>query len=262
MVKSRRAFTLVELLLVVAIISILIAMLLPSLRYARDNSAEAKCRANIGTVGRGTLAYAASNQGEFPANRFRPNPLAAQHVTWRSLVVKGAYVGDGELWVCPGPAPRALSEFGYNIHGSQCVDDVRKQNYAYNGAAFWRFSPNGAPDGSDGGANGRYGMPNGRSEMTLKNVRKPSVTFILLETQAIYPDLGDWCITWGSFGNNDFPIGYWHRRGANWAMADGSAQWMRVLDTALPECRWHNNAEPNNSHSDWPSLVLNTPHAK
>ena len=40
-------------------------------------------------------------------------------------------------------------------------------------------------------------MRSGTAEITLRTVLRPSVTFMLLETRERYPDLGDWCVTWG-----------------------------------------------------------------
>jgi prepilin-type N-terminal cleavage/methylation domain-containing protein/prepilin-type processing-associated H-X9-DG protein len=248
MSSLRRAFTLIELLLVVSIISLLIAILLPSLGKSREAARETLCRSNMSQIGRGTINYAGEYRGEFPANRFRVDQTLNQHVTWRWLVVKGKYVGDGDLWLCPGPAPNATGEQGVNIHGSQCVGDVAKANYAYNGTAFWRFAPNGAPDGSHPYPD--YGIPNEKSELTLRNIRRPGQTFIILETRAFYPDIGDWAKNWA-----DPIIGYWHRRGANWAMVDGSVRWSKLMDTANPDCWWHNFVEPQNMHIDWDSQV-------
>lgn len=62
----RRAFTLVELLVVVSIIAILIALLLPALAKARTLASQAVCAANIRSLLQGCFEYAQSYGGQYP----------------------------------------------------------------------------------------------------------------------------------------------------------------------------------------------------
>lgn len=63
--STRRAFTLLELLVVVSIITVLIAMLLPALGKARERVRQANCAGNLNQIGKGFLTYAAES-GSFP----------------------------------------------------------------------------------------------------------------------------------------------------------------------------------------------------
>ncbi len=70
------AFTLVELLVVVAIIAILAAMLLPSLSKAKVASQAAYCMSNNRQLGMAWLLYATDNNGNVVRNvPFNPDPL-------------------------------------------------------------------------------------------------------------------------------------------------------------------------------------------
>src|SRR5579859_1560042 len=62
----RRAFTLVELLVVTGIIVLLIAILLPVLSSARESARRAKCASNLRQIGQSLTAYATANDGSFP----------------------------------------------------------------------------------------------------------------------------------------------------------------------------------------------------
>lgn len=63
---ARRGFTLVELLVVVAIIALLIAILLPGLRLARQHGQSAKCLAHLRQLSLAVVLYTQENQDRFP----------------------------------------------------------------------------------------------------------------------------------------------------------------------------------------------------
>ncbi len=60
--KAHRAFTLIEVLVVVAIIALLIAVLAPSLRRARDGARAAVCISNLHQLSIAQVVYAAENK--------------------------------------------------------------------------------------------------------------------------------------------------------------------------------------------------------
>ena len=64
--KRLKAFTLIELLVVIAIIALLVAMLLPTLKKARELAHRAVCRGNERTIAMACLAFAEDNNGYGP----------------------------------------------------------------------------------------------------------------------------------------------------------------------------------------------------
>ena len=64
--RASRGFTLIEVLVVVAIIALLISILLPSLRLARAQAKNTACRGNLHDLGTSFHAYANSQRGFFP----------------------------------------------------------------------------------------------------------------------------------------------------------------------------------------------------
>ena len=61
--RPQRAFTLVELLVVIGIIALLISILLPSLSKARESANNIKCMSNLRSLYQATLLYANTSKG-------------------------------------------------------------------------------------------------------------------------------------------------------------------------------------------------------
>ncbi len=98
---SRRAFTLVELLVVITIIGILVALLLPAVQAARESARRVQCANNVKQIALAAQSYSEA-LGVFPAGgiQAKPNPTAnlngwnrpttndfSNNFTWATLIL-------------------------------------------------------------------------------------------------------------------------------------------------------------------------------
>jgi prepilin-type N-terminal cleavage/methylation domain-containing protein/prepilin-type processing-associated H-X9-DG protein len=64
--RTQHAFTLVELLVVIAVIAVLIALLLPALKKAREQALQVACLSNMRQISLATFMYVGENKGHWP----------------------------------------------------------------------------------------------------------------------------------------------------------------------------------------------------
>jgi prepilin-type N-terminal cleavage/methylation domain-containing protein/prepilin-type processing-associated H-X9-DG protein len=101
--KGREGFTLVELLVVIAVIAILAAILYPVFAVAREKARQTGCASNLKQIGTAVQMYLQDYDGTYPDNPYpnhAPNPV--ETLDYRPYYVSlFPYVKNYELFICP-----------------------------------------------------------------------------------------------------------------------------------------------------------------
>ncbi len=134
---SRRAFSLVELLIVVGIIAVLIAILMPTLSLARESARRTLCASRLRQIVAANILYATENtEHMIPGTRddgFTQTPpnYNTEHCIWISHEAYNAYVkygGSNLILTCPNLEESGLP-FDPGANGGQTIGWVMGYNF-------------------------------------------------------------------------------------------------------------------------------------
>jgi len=272
--RSReRAFTLVELLVVIGIIAIMIGILLPTLNKARKSAKQTVCLSNLRQIGTGWTMYLTDYKGHLPyyiwSNAQIPNKAAMSTDQINSIIWHGYWMGilsdyrvqSGQL-LCP----EAIEPVSFNANkgfgtafnawsgqwqgttvvgimidktkGINNTSDASKSGYRVGSYEFNRNVTAHDEDSKYFGYNINQVKPQADVPIFFDSVWVDGNDFGSGPPYAVPPDL------YGYAAANTTKTDHWrfliarHGRGINVCMGDGSAHWVGLED--LFQLRWQN----------------------
>ena len=207
-----KAFTLIELLVVIAIIAVLMAILMPSLRAAKDQAKRVHCVSNLKTLSLAWFMYKDENDDK----------LVGGHTGSDHWVLRPS--GDSVEQKKDAIRNGALFPYVHNtIDVYRCPADLRVKDPRQ--FAFRSFS-------IAGGANGE-GSSGSVVAIKYSDIRRPAEKYVFLED--LDPrgyNTGSWIIRLGPPSWVD-PLAMWHNERSTIGFADGHAEMHRWQDRSF-----------------------------
>ena len=235
-------FTLVELLVVVAIMSLLLAILLPALGRAKELAVSVKCQANVHQLGIAWHTFVMDNKGRLPSAE-TTGYGKAQELAYAGFNPERWVLSDGNGNTEKAITDGALWDYVTSIPSYRCPADktVKKWSYAinllmagHNGQQWLARYPDGWEDHA----------------FRLSEIEVPASAIVFVEEDGGNINAGSWMV--GTEGDEwvDIPAHY-HSESANFSYADGHSERYEWRDPRTIEMTGHFVITPANPDLEW-----------
>jgi prepilin-type N-terminal cleavage/methylation domain-containing protein/prepilin-type processing-associated H-X9-DG protein len=206
-------FTLIEILVVIAIIALLAAILFPVFARARENAKRASCQSNLKQIALGLIQYTQDYDERFP------NWVPPEGGTPFWYVMAAPYFKSQQIFRCPSQ-PRTTDAFGTTYYSS--------------------YAMTGMDDGGGGPGTGNEHHMYDADGAHMSWIYKPAITYLVVESErTVYgttaPEDGYYLVKTGgvSFGNpitsaSAKSVRPEHFGGYNVAFVDGHVKWVKL----------------------------------
>lgn len=218
---SKRGFTLVELLVCIAIIAALTALLFPVLMRARESARKATCQTNLRQIGMAFRLYQNDYDFYYPCNG-DPNLWMGRN--WRVLIQD--YLPGGRMQSLPPGYPTPVSVKHSDVlwcpSDSQAVRTWERTSYAYSASFFH------APQQINALASSLAGSTCAQAAtivgaLRVLPVQAQSDSMVRLPAQKAL--VAEWLSNHEPFAGD---CGFWNWQGsANYLFADGHVKYLR-----------------------------------
>lgn len=171
------AFTLVELLVIIAIIAILVALLLPVLAGAHNRARRMACLNNLKQINLAVHVYAGNNDDTLPSAGLGTF-ISFTELIKSDLGLHGAPSSQDQIFTCPADTFYFdETTAAYIPHGHHEQANYNYSSYAFDGLNLVTNYPNLAYNGPLPGIGGRQ----------LGSVKTPVKTVLVLEEAGFFP---------------------------------------------------------------------------
>jgi len=141
-VLYRRSFTLVELLVVVALTAILLALLMPALKSVRNQAKSVTCVSNLRQCGAAAHLYMNEWNGLLTTYEYN----GVFDITWYESLMRGSYLPTNSVSLCPAWTPykrsagESVADISYLTYGTRWSVPLEYVSFVAGiGSQQWRY---------------------------------------------------------------------------------------------------------------------------